>query len=101
MLQGVKMAKAIRPLGAEESAQILSVLSDLGFHQSNTTKKQLEFSGSNLPTIYIQNKGTLETPVFGNTVCFPPNLDYQNNPIEGFLHRPSKFIFPVRYRLMT
>lgn len=84
------MAKAIRPLGAEESAQILSVLSDLGFHQSNTTKKQLEFSGSNLPTIYIQNKGTLETPVFGNTVCFPPNLDYQNNPIEGFLHRPSK-----------
>ena len=48
------MAKAIRPLGAEESAQILSVLSDLGFHQSNTTKKQLEFSGSNLPNLYTK-----------------------------------------------
>ena len=56
------MAKAIRPLGAEESAQILSVLSDLGFHQSNTTKKQLEFSGSNLPTIYIVNFQRFSTP---------------------------------------
>ena len=89
------MAKAIRPLGAEASAQILSVLSDLGFHQSNTTKKQLEFSGSNLPTIYIQNKGTLETPVFGNIMittifCRLPNcLSLKirsitaNSPVSG------------------
>ena len=47
------MAKAIRPLAAQEAQEVLSMLSNLGFHQSKITDKQIEFSGDNLPTIYV------------------------------------------------
>ena len=54
-IQGVKMAKAIRPLAAQEAQEVLSMLSNLGFHQSKITDKQIEFSGDNLPTIYLHS----------------------------------------------
>ena len=50
------MAKAIRPLAPQETEKVLSMLSNLGFHQSKITDKQIEFSGDNLPTIYLHNK---------------------------------------------
>lgn len=43
------MAKAIRPLAPQETEKVLSMLSNLGFHQSKITDKQIEFSGDNLP----------------------------------------------------
>lgn len=54
------MAKAIRPLAPQETEKVLSMLSNLGFHQSKITDKQIEFSGDNLPTIYLHNKRTKE-----------------------------------------
>ena len=84
------MAKAIRPLAAQEAQEVLSMLSNLGFHQSKITDKQIEFSGDNLPTIYLHNKRTKEEPLICGIVCFNPDLDFGRNHIEGFMHRPSQ-----------
>ena len=58
------MAKAIRPLAPQETEKVLSMLSNLGFHQSKITDKQIEFSGDNLPTIYLQKKSLLSAVLF-------------------------------------
>lgn len=84
------MAKTIRPLKTDEAAQVLSMISKLGFHQSKITDKQIEFSGDNLPTFYLHNKRTKEEPLICGIVCFDPCLDFERNPIDGFVHRPSQ-----------
>lgn len=84
------MAKAIRPLAPQETEKVLSMLSNLGFHQSKITDKQIEFSGDNLPTIYLHNKRTKEEPLICGIVCFNPELDFERNHLEGFMHRPSQ-----------
>ena len=62
------MAKAIRPLAPQETEKVLSMLSNLGFHQSKITDKQIEFSGDNLPTIICtireQKKSLLSAVLF-------------------------------------
>lgn len=62
------MAKAIRPLAAQEAQEVLSMLSNLGFHQSKITDKQIEFSGDNLPTIREQRKNLLSAVLFVSTL---------------------------------